>query len=49
VRQQYDVYRAYGLFRGLETGTPDPQPFDEEALGMCEDGVITRIRIEEAN
>lgn len=26
-----DVYRAYGLFLRLETGTPDPQPFDEEA------------------
>jgi len=26
-----DVYRAYSLFRRLETGTPDPQPFDEEA------------------
>lgn len=26
-----DVYRAYGLFCRLETGTPNPQPFDEEA------------------
>lgn len=26
-----DVYRAYSLFRRLEAGTPDPQPFDEEA------------------
>ena len=30
-----DVYRAYGLFRRLETGTPDPQPFDEEAPLRC--------------
>jgi nucleoside-diphosphate-sugar epimerase len=27
-----DVYRAYGLFRRLETGTPNRQPFDEDAL-----------------
>jgi nucleoside-diphosphate-sugar epimerase len=26
-----DVYRAYGLFRRLETGTPNRQPFDEDA------------------
>ena len=26
-----DVYRAYGLFRGLETAAADPHPFDEEA------------------
>jgi nucleoside-diphosphate-sugar epimerase len=26
-----DVYRAYGLFLRLETGTPNRQPFDEDA------------------
>ena len=26
-----DVYRAYGIFRGLEPGPPDPRPFDEKA------------------
>jgi len=26
-----DVYRAYGLFRRLETGRPDPRQIDEEA------------------
>ena len=26
-----DVYRAYGLFRRLETGTPHQHPFDEDA------------------
>jgi nucleoside-diphosphate-sugar epimerase len=26
-----DVYRAYNLFRRVETGRPNPQPFDEEA------------------
>lgn len=26
-----DVYRAYGIFRRLEAGPPDPKPFGEEA------------------
>jgi nucleoside-diphosphate-sugar epimerase len=26
-----DVYRAYGQLCGLESGAPDPQPFDEDA------------------